>query len=46
MRDRLSPAYFDVDLDIVWRIVTANLPPLVGNLDDLLAALEENTNTP
>jgi uncharacterized protein with HEPN domain len=28
-RDRLVHAYFDVDLDQLWQIVTVDLPPLV-----------------
>ncbi len=29
VRDRLIHGYFDVDLDIVWKIVSVDLPPLV-----------------
>lgn len=32
-RDRLTHHYFDIDLDVLWRTVTVDLP-------DLLAALE------
>ncbi|MGI9180141.1 MAG: HepT-like ribonuclease domain-containing protein [Longimicrobiaceae bacterium] len=28
--------YFDVNLDIVWQIVTHDLPPLIQALDRLL----------
>ena len=38
-RDRLVHGYFDVDLDIVWRIVSSDLPPL---LDQLREALQQN----
>ncbi len=31
-RDRLIHGYFDVDLDIVWAIVTQDLPPLIDEL--------------
>jgi len=31
-RDRLIHGYFDVDLDIVWKIVSVDLPPLVTQL--------------
>lgn len=31
-RDRLIHGYFDVDLDIVWSIVTEDLPPLIEKL--------------
>ncbi|MGK7909469.1 MAG: DUF86 domain-containing protein [Synechococcus sp.] len=36
-RDRLSHAYFDVNLDVIWQIVTADLPPLVDRLEQLLS---------
>lgn len=32
-RDRLIHGYFDVDLDIVWAIVTDDLPPLLEKLE-------------
>ena len=32
IRDRLIHGYFDVDLDIIWRIVTDDLPLLAENL--------------
>jgi len=32
-RDRLVHAYFDVDLDGLWQIVTADLPALVKALE-------------
>lgn len=35
-RDRLSHAYFDVNLDIIWDIVTRDLPPLAANLLEIL----------
>ena len=31
-RDRLIHGYFDVDLDIVWSIVTEDLPTLIEKL--------------
>ena len=33
MRNRLIHGYFDIDLDRVWDTVTANLPPLVADLE-------------
>jgi uncharacterized protein with HEPN domain len=36
-RDRLVHGYFDVDLDIVWRIVTADLPPLIAELKKIVS---------
>jgi len=35
-RDRLAHAYFDVNLDIIWQIVTTDLQPLIHNLETLL----------
>jgi uncharacterized protein with HEPN domain len=35
-RDRLVHGYFDVDLDIVWEIVTADLPPLISQLEKIV----------
>lgn len=35
-RDRLIHGYFDVDLDIVWQIVTRDLPPLIEALERLV----------
>ena len=36
-RNRLIHAYYDVDLDIVWDTVTRNLPPLIHELERVLA---------
>lgn len=35
-RNRLIHGYFDVDLDIVWSIVTRDLPPLIPRLERLI----------
>jgi uncharacterized protein with HEPN domain len=35
-RDRLIHGYFSVDLDIVWAIVTNDLPPLIGQLEGIV----------
>ena len=32
-RDRLIHGYFDVDLDVVWAIVTEDLPPVIEKLE-------------
>jgi uncharacterized protein with HEPN domain len=32
-RDRLVHAYFDVDLDRIWQIVTVDLPALIAAID-------------
>ncbi len=36
MRNRLIHGYFDVDLDMVWETVTAQLPPLISQLQIVL----------
>ena len=36
-RDRLIHGYFYVDLDIIWAILTRDLPPLVSSLEKLLS---------
>ncbi|HEY3378808.1 MAG TPA: HepT-like ribonuclease domain-containing protein [Armatimonadota bacterium] len=36
MRNRLAHAYFDIDLEIIWRTVTDNLPRLLAELDRIL----------
>jgi uncharacterized protein with HEPN domain len=38
MRNRLIHAYFDVDLDIVWKTVNEELPPLIAELEPVLKA--------
>lgn len=35
-RDRLIHGYFSVDLDIVWQIVSNDLPPVISVLEDAL----------
>lgn len=36
-RNRLIHGYFDVDLDIVWSIVVADIPPLRACIQQMLA---------
>lgn len=36
MRNRLIHAYFDVNLDILWKTVLEDLPPLVSALKSIL----------
>jgi len=38
MRNRLIHAYFDINLNIVWRTVTEELPALIAELEPILAA--------
>lgn len=40
MRNRLIHAYFDIDLDILWKTVLEDLPPLVAELEKILEARE------
>jgi len=35
-RDRLAHGYVEIDYDIIWRIVTGDLPPLIKKLEKLL----------
>jgi uncharacterized protein with HEPN domain len=35
-RNRLIHGYFDIDLDIVWKTVTVEIPPLQSSLKQLL----------
>ena len=37
-RDRLIHGYFDVDFDIVWAIITTDLPPLIAQLEKIVAS--------
>jgi uncharacterized protein with HEPN domain len=37
MRHRLVHAYFDIDNDLVWDTVVADLPPLVDSLERALS---------
>jgi uncharacterized protein with HEPN domain len=38
-RDRIAHGYFDVNLDTVWEILTADLPALHTELEQLLTRL-------
>lgn len=40
MRHRLVHAYFDINLDILWRTVQEDLPALVTVLEPLVPAEE------
>ena len=41
MRDKLIHDYFGVDIDLVWEVSTALLPPLRSRLEELAKGLEE-----
>jgi uncharacterized protein with HEPN domain len=37
MRNRLIHAYFDINLDILWKTITEDLPPLIAQLEKIVA---------
>ena len=36
MRNRLIHGYYDIDLDIVWKTVIEDLPPLIAELEKII----------
>ncbi len=42
MRNKLIHEYFGVDLEIVWVVITEELPPLLPLFEDILAELNGN----
>ncbi len=36
MRNRLIHAYFDINLDILWKTVDEDLPPLIAELEKIV----------
>ena len=42
MRNRLVHAYFDIDMDQVWKAVTEDLPTLINMLEPLIPTGEPN----
>lgn len=40
MRNRLVHAYFDINLDVVWRTATAELPELICALEKIVPAAD------
>ena len=42
MRNRLIHAYFDVDLDIIWQVVTQDLDSLVLEVERAIEDQEKN----
>ena len=45
MRNRLIHAYFDIDLDVVWDTVTIAMPKLIEQIDGMLRAEEEASDS-
>jgi uncharacterized protein with HEPN domain len=41
MRDKVIHAYFGVDVQVVWKTVHQDLPPLVDNMRRLLREVEQ-----
>ena len=41
-RDRLIHGYFDIDMDIIWKIVSQDLPPLISEIKKMLSAEKIN----
>lgn len=37
-KDDLIHAYFDIDLDILWKTVVEDLPPLIAELEKIVEA--------
>lgn len=37
MRNQLTHAYFDINLDFVWQTVTEDLVPLIAELETILS---------
>ena len=38
LRNRLIHGYDNVDFDILWEIVTQDLPPLIAELENILSS--------
>ena len=45
MRNRLIHAYFDINLDVLWTTVTDDLPPLIADLEKILATGKPSSNS-
>ena len=41
MRHKVVHDYLGVDEDIVWQVVTEDLPPLIASLEKILESLSE-----
>jgi uncharacterized protein with HEPN domain len=40
MRNRLIHAYFEVDLDVLWKTVIDDIPPLIEELEKVVSSQE------
>jgi len=40
MRNRLIHAYFDINLDVVWKTITEDLPHLIPDLEQVIPTEE------
>jgi uncharacterized protein with HEPN domain len=40
MRNRLIHAYFEVNLDILWRVAIEEVPPLIDQLNKIIGSSE------
>lgn len=38
MRNRLIHAYFDIDLDVLWKTIIEDIPPLISKLEKRVSA--------
>ena len=38
-RDRLIHGYYDIDFDIVWQIVSDDIPPLITAIENILTGI-------
>lgn len=41
LRNRLIHSYASVDLDILWQIIVQDLPPLISELEAILASYDQ-----
>ncbi|OGL51313.1 MAG: hypothetical protein A3G31_03510 [Candidatus Schekmanbacteria bacterium RIFCSPLOWO2_12_FULL_38_15] len=41
MRNRLIHGYFNINLDILWKTVTEDIPPLIAELDKIVPSEDE-----
>ena len=44
MRDKITHGYFNVDIDIVWKVIVKDIPTLKNNIGEIIKKEEENTD--